>query len=174
MKYPLLLLALIFPSCTPKPLDPPTVTTLEKSRYAGQWHEIARLPNPFEKGLIAAKATYGLNPDGTFSVLNEGLKKDGTRTSITGTATPADPAQPGKLLVRFHPFPANLFAGDYWILHVNPTYTRALVGSPNRKYLWILDKNPHDKTPYTPQISKATSLGYQAEKLIFNPQRIID
>ncbi|MEP2775283.1 MAG: lipocalin family protein [Luteolibacter sp.] len=160
-------------SCAPKPLDPPTVATLEKSRYAGQWHEIARLPNPFEKDIVAATATYGINPDGTFSVRNDGLKKDGTRTSITGTAKPADSSAPGKLLVRFDEFPANFFAGDYWILDVNPSYTRALVGSPDRKFLWFLSKNPADRqSDFKEQFIKATSLGYETGKVIFNPKRL--
>lgn len=164
-----------FYSCAPEPLDPPTVSTLDKSRYAGEWHEIARLPNPFEKNLVAAKATYAVNPDGTLSVRNDGLKKNGTRTSITGTAKPADPAEPGKLLVRFDDFPANLFAGDYWILDVNNTYTRALVGSPDRKFLWFLSKNPKDnKAEFRDFFIDATALGYSTGQMIYNPKRITE
>lgn len=167
-------IALVLPSCSNSGGEPSTVTSLDKARYAGEWHEIARLPNSFEKGLVAAKATYGLNRDGSISVHNEGLKSDGARTSIKGTAKPADSTSPGKLLVRFNKFPANLFTGDYWILDVNPEYTRALIGSPNYKYLWILDKNPLDKRDYQPQINKARKLGYDTSKLEFNPKRILD
>lgn len=162
-------------SCAPEPLDPPTVSTLDKSRYAGEWHEIARLPNSFEEDLVAAKATYGVNADGTLSVRNDGLKKNGTRTSITGSAKPADPAEPGKLLIRFDDFPANLFAGDYWILTVNKSYTRALVGSPDRKFLWFLSKDPKDgKNDFRDQFIDATALGYQTGRMIYNPERITE
>lgn len=169
----LLILLFLYNSCSPQTDAPPTVSSLNKSRYAGVWHEIARLPNPFEKNLVAAKATYGINSDGTISVRNDGLKDSGETTSIKGTARPA--GDPGKLLVRFDRFPANLFAGDYWILDVNGGYTRALVGSPDRKFLWLLSKNPADgRGDFNSQITKAASLGYDTGKLYFNPERITD
>ncbi len=79
-------------------------------------HEIGRLPNTSKKDSSAAKANYGLNPDGTISVRNDGLKETGETTSMKGTAKPDDSGEPGRLLVRFDRFPANLFAGDYWIM----------------------------------------------------------
>lgn len=167
----LLLLMLVYSSCAPQVSGPPTVSSLNKQRYAGEWHEVARLPNQFEKGLVAAKATYGLNADGSISVRNEGLKTNGDTTSIDGTATPT--GNSGKLLVRFDRFPASLFAGDYWILDVNPEYTRALVGSPDLKYLWLLSKDPSDdKADFQSQIAKAKSLGYLTSGLFYNPKRI--
>ncbi len=170
---PLLLAALAFVSCASNKQYPPTVSNLDEKRYAGEWHEIARLPNTFEQGLVAAKATYGVNPDGTLSVRNDGIKKDGEKTSIEGTAKPANDSDPGKLLVRFDRFPANLFAGDYWILEVNSGYTRALVGSPDKKFLWLLSKNPGDsRQDFTQQISKAKELGFDTGKLYFNPKRV--
>lgn len=167
----LLLLMLVYSSCALKTTAPPTVSTLDKERYAGTWHEIARLPNRFEKDLVAAKAIYGVNSDGIISVRNEGLKKNGETTSIDGTATSTD--DPGKLLVRFDRFPANLFAGDYWVLDINDDYTRALIGSPDLKFLWLLSKNPSDnEADFQTQVQKAASLGYDVAQLYYNPKRI--
>lgn len=166
-------LIVAYTSCAPEGSTPPTVEKLDKSRYAGEWHEIARLPNQFEKKLVAAKATYRANQDGTFSVINEGLNSGGKTTSIKGAAKPAEGGDPGKLLVRFDRFPANLFAGDYWILDVNDSYTRALVGSPDKKFLWLLSKNSADSSEdFTAQITKAKDLGFDTSALFFNPQRI--
>lgn len=152
---------------------PKTVSNFEPLRYAGEWHEIARLPNRFEKDVIAAKATYGLNKDGTLSVRNDGLKSDGERTSITGTATPVGDVTNGKLKVRFYRFPANLFAGDYWVFYVNPGYTKAIVGSPDRKTLWLLSKNPADKrADFDSVLPVATSQGFQTAELFENPKRL--
>jgi apolipoprotein D and lipocalin family protein len=168
-----LALALVCNSCSSPSNPPPTVGSLDKSRYAGEWHEIARLPNPFEKDLVAAKATYGVNPDGTISVRNEGIKSNGKRTSIQGTAKPAPSGQPGQLLVRFDKFPTNLFAGDYWILDVNPAYTRALVGSPNKKFLWLLSKKLEDtKQDFSSQLYLAEKYGLDTSKVFYNPRRI--
>ena len=154
-------------------VPPKTVSNFQPARYVGEWHEIARLPNPFEKGLVAAKATYGLNQDGSLSVKNEGLKNDGRQTSITGRATPMGDISEGKLKVRFDKFPVSLFAGDYWILDLNSSYTRAIVGSPNRKTLWLLSKNPKD-TPgdFTEAMNQVAAQGFDFSPLIKNPRRL--
>lgn len=171
--FTVLSIIVAYTSCAPAKPSPRTVTTLDKHRYAGEWHEIARLPNSFEKDLVAAKATYGVNADGTIAVRNEGLKSNGETTSINGTAKPAGTRDPGKLVVRFDRFPANLFEGDYWILDVNDSYTRALVGSPDKKFLWLLSKNPADnRGEFTAQTRKAADLGYDTANLFFNPKRI--
>lgn len=160
-------------SCARHRPEQPTVSQLDTTKYSGKWHEIARLPNTFEKDLVAAKATYQAKPDGTLSVHNEGLKDTGTLTSITGIARQPSPNDPGKLKVRFDKFPANLFEGDYWILDTNSTYTQAVVGSPDKKFLWLLSKNPTDgREQFSAQIQRAQRLGYATNKLYFNPKRI--
>ncbi len=150
---------------------PPVVSSFEPRRFAGEWHEIARLPNRFERDLVAAKAIYTARPNNSLHVRNEGLKENGERTSIEGTATLT--GQIGKLEVKFNPFPANLFAGDYWILRVNNSYTRAVVGSPDKDYLWFLSKNPTDqKADIQADVNFAKSLGFNVAELYYNPSRI--
>jgi apolipoprotein D and lipocalin family protein len=61
-------------SCSSKRNLPTTISKLYAERYAGEWHEIARLPNTFERDLIAAKATYSVNPDGSLKVSKRPLK----------------------------------------------------------------------------------------------------
>ncbi len=160
-------------SCTQhSPLS--TVQSFSPARYSGVWHEIGRLPNPFERNIIAARATYQLRQDGSISVLNEGIKADGKKNSITGRATPVGDVKEGKLKVRFDPFPASLFAGDYWVLFVDTSYQNAIVGSPNRKLLWLLSKNPKAslKTFQSP-LEKLSKKGFPTEKIILNPKRIL-
>lgn len=150
-----------------------TVDELNLKRYAGEWHEIGRLPNFFERDVVAAKAIYQERAEGGLSVKNLGVKVDGDQTSITGKATRPDSAAPGKLKVRFDRFPANLFAGDYWVLTVSSDYRRAMVGSPNQKYLWLLSKNPNDtQKDFVNDLKRAKDLGYSTSELIFNPKRI--
>lgn len=168
-------LSACFLSCARPHASQPTVRELNAAKFSGVWHEIARLPNTFENNLVAAKAIYRAKSDGTLSVSNEGLKNDGARTSIDGNARQPDPADPGKLLVRFDPFPAILFEGDYWILETNPPYTRAVVGSPDKNFLWLLSKNPADgREEFQGQMQRARELGYATGSLYFNPKRITD
>ena len=173
----LFVISSVFVSCASKtertPL--PTVQNLRPEAYTGVWHEVARLPNFFERNVVAARATYGLLPDGAISVFNEGLKADGKETSIRGKATTVGSTPDGeaKLEVRFDQFPASLFAGDYWILDLNDAHAKAIVGSPDRKFLWLLSKDP-DSTPadFSDGIRRMESLGFEMDELIVNPRRI--
>jgi len=85
-------------SCSQSPPPLETVQDLDLNRYDGEWHEIARLPNRFEQGLVAAKATYGVGLNGPLSIRNEGLKANGQMSTITGSANVVGK---GKLKVRF-------------------------------------------------------------------------
>lgn len=168
----------LFVSCVGKrsgQFELPTVKNFNAEKYAGQWHEVARLPNFFERGVVAAKATYGVLPDGKVSVFNEGLKENGKNTSIRGAATPVGntPHGEAKLEVRFTRFPASLFAGDYWVLDLNDAHTRAIVGSPDRKFLWLLAKDP-SATPknFSKGVERMKANGFAMENLIANPKRL--
>ncbi len=172
MKPLLICLTLAFISVSCSSNNPPlaVASNFQAAKYQGVWHEVARLPNRFEKGIIAAKATYGLQRDGSLSVQNNGLKSNGKQTSITGKATPVSSA---KLKVRFDRFPANLFAGDYWVLKVNEAHTMAMVGSPSRKYLWLLAKDPTvTAANFTDWLTEAKSNSFATDTIIENPERI--
>jgi apolipoprotein D and lipocalin family protein len=102
--------------------------------------------------------------------LNEGLRSNGEATRITGTAKPVGD---GKLEVRFDPFPANLFPGDYWVLWIDESYERAIVGTPGREYLWILSKDPADiLSDFTEPLQMIKAQGFEIEKLFENPKRL--
>jgi apolipoprotein D and lipocalin family protein len=171
MKVLVFLISLFFLVSCSESLPPiHTVQNFDLNRYDGEWHELARLPNRFERNLIAAKATYGVGLEGPVRILNEGLRSNGEATRITGTAKPVGD---GKLEVRFDPFPANLFPGDYWILWIDENYERAIVGTPNRKYLWILSKDPGDiLSDFTEPLQMIKAQGFEVERLIENPKRL--
>lgn len=145
--------------------DLQVVPSVDLSRYAGMWHEIARLPNRFQKKCDSSStATYTLRPDGKITVLNQCRKADGSTARVTGTAKLADPKGPNtKLKVTFF-WP---FSGDYWILALDPEYRWALVGEPERKYLWILAREPRlDDATYQDIVARAARQGFPVDKLI--------
>lgn len=124
---------------TNDPLPPlRTVSQVDISRYLGTWFEIARYPNRFQKGCVASRATYTLRADGNLSVLNEcyDKAKSGKLRSAQGKAWVVDPSSNAKLKVSFF-WP---FSGDYWIIDLGSEYEYAVVGHPQRKYLWILSR----------------------------------
>jgi apolipoprotein D and lipocalin family protein len=110
----------------------------EPERYTGLWYEVARFPVPFEAGCEGVTAEYGLRDDGLLSVLNICRDAAGIETSrIDGTAEIVGPA---RLKVRFASVP--FVAADYWVLWTDEDYMTAVVGAPNGRSGWILNRAP--------------------------------
>ena len=70
----------------------------------------------------------------------------------------------GQLQVRFVPDWLSwvpLVWADYWVLALDPDYQWALVGEPDRKYLWILSRLPEmDRARFEQLKEKAETMGY--------------
>ena len=164
--------AVVLLGCPAK--DPPqTVAHVDLERYMGLWYEIAKFPVFFERGLVAVTAEYTLEDDGRIRVINRGLKEsfDGKASMIQGRAKVPDPEQPGKLRVRFDPFPARLFAGDYWIVDLDENYEYAVVSGPSRKVLWILSRtSTMDDERYQDIVQRLAERGFDVDKLEKTPQ----
>lgn len=120
--------------------DLDVVPSLDLNRYAGKWHEIARLPQRFEKNCVGVTAEYQVRKDGKVDVKNTCLRTtcEGKVSVANGLARVVDPLTNAKLKVSFF-WP---FAGDYWVLELDPNYSYAVVGSPDRKSFWILSRTP--------------------------------
>ena len=138
------------------------VLHVELEKYLGKWYEIARLPFRFEDGCTDVTATYSLSKDGNVSVLNECLK-DGKLKQTKGKAKVVDKNTGAKLKVTFF-WP---FSADYWIINLGENYDYAIVGSPSRKYLWILSRTPQmDEKLFFQLVESIKSKGFNVEKLI--------
>jgi apolipoprotein D and lipocalin family protein len=123
------------------------VPTVDLTRYAGTWYEIARLPNWFQKQCTGdVTATYTILEDGTIKVVNSCRKVSGRIEKAEGLAKQADKTGPiAKLKVRFAPKILSFLPfvwGDYWIIDLADDYSFAVVGDPDRKYLWVLSRTP--------------------------------
>lgn len=165
-------LPLLLAACASAPTKPPpTAPRVDLAKYAGTWHEIARLPMPFQKAGDAATAIYTAKPDGNVGVHNIATRPDGTKREIRGTATVLNPGVNTKLAVRFDTWFGPLIPvpeeGNYWILHVSPDYQEALVGTPDRQYLWILArKKSLSAAAEAALVAKARDLGFKTESLV--------
>ena len=149
------------------PLD--VVESVDVSRYVGTWYEIARYPNFFEAGCVAATAEYALRDDGTVSVVNtcRSGSLDGPEQRIQGSARVADPATNAKLKVSFFP----PFEADYWIIGLGADYEYAVVGEPSRAFLWILSRTPTiDDATYQTILDGLPAKGYDPARLELTPQ----
>ena len=123
----------------PAPVE--TVANLDLDRYLGTWYEIGSLPNRFQKHCVATAATYSRIDPATIRVVNVCRRQrlDGDLRCVQGTAWLAgDGSNPARLKVQFF-WPLR---GDYWVIALDPEYRWAVVGHPQRKYLWILAREP--------------------------------
>jgi apolipoprotein D and lipocalin family protein len=62
--------------------------------------------------------------------------------------------------------------GDYWIIGLAEDYSWAVVGSPDREYLWILARAPAvSVAAYEAAVSIARANGFDVQRLVRTPHR---
>jgi len=156
-----------------KPVQPlEVVPSVDLQRYAGTWYEIARLPNWFQKQCTGdVTATYTVLENGTIKVVNSCRKVSGQIEKAEGLAKQADKNGPNtKLKVRFAPKILSFLPfvwGDYWIINLAADYSYAVVGGPDRKYLWVLSRTPKmDETTLQVVLDQVKQTGYDLSGLI--------
>ncbi len=145
-----------------------TVPEVDLKRYAGKWYEIASVPMIFQRDCVGdTTAEYTLNADGTMSVNNRCRTRNGTISAASGTATVIPGSSNAKLEVMF----VRPFKGNYWIIGLDKDYRWAVIGGPERKYLWILSRTAHLPEDELAQAQKAArAQGYTLEELRYTPQ----
>jgi apolipoprotein D and lipocalin family protein len=145
-----------------QPLE--VVPHVDLSRYMGTWYEIATIPQRFQKDCVASRADYSVREDGTIAVLNQCRKKtlDGEVKMAKGKAWVVDKKTNAKLKVQFF-WP---FKGAYWIIELDSNYQYAVVGHPNRNYLWILSRTPQmEESLYQDLLQRIARKGYDVSRI---------
>jgi apolipoprotein D and lipocalin family protein len=146
----------------PRPLE--TVPRVELERYMGTWYEIASYPQRFQEGCTGTVATYTLRANGQVEVANRCNRDSlsGRLTVAKGRARVVDRASNAKLKVTFF-WP---FWGDYWVIDLGRDYEYAVVGHPNREYLWILSRG-RTLAPdvYAGILERLRAQGYDTDRL---------
>ena len=146
----------------------PTADFVDVSRYIGKWYAVTSLPQFFTRHCLGQTAEYDIINEQTISVKNTCLKKKG-QTDIVGQAVVKNAASNAELTVTFDSFFTRLFRvkGDYNVIKLDKNYQYALVGSKNRKSLWLLSRTPSvPKAVYDEYVSYAKELGFPVDKLI--------
>ena len=149
--------------------EPVTVDSVDLARYMGTWYEIAKIPNSFQsKCAMNTTATYTLLGDGEVEVVNRCVESDGSVNVAEGVAKVVDVKTNAKLKVSFVSIlGVRLFWGDYWIIGLDRDYRYAVVGTPSRKYGWILGRTPALSDEEKEAISNIlTKQGYNPEDFV--------
>ena len=169
--------AVMLQAATPRAQTPAPVRTVplvDLDRYAGDWFEIARFPNRFQRQCVGdVRASYARRPDGRLDVVNRCRTADG-QTEARGVARIADTQTFARLKVRFAPAWLSFLPpvwGDYWIIGLAPDYSWAVVGDPGREYLWILARVPNlDAASTAMARAVARDNGFDIERLMPTPR----
>ena len=147
----------------------PTASHVDVAEYVGKWYAITSLPQIFTKSCESQTAQYAVLDSKTISVLNTCYKANGKTTTINGKATVVNSVTNAKLQVVFDNFWTKLFnvKGDYTIIKLEADYSTVLVGSNDRKSLWILSRTPYmNEDLKTEYIAFAKSVGFDTSKLV--------
>ena len=160
-------LAALISACAARDTGKPpleVISDFDVQRYMGTWYEIGRYPNRFQEGCVGTTATYSFDLTGSITVENSCYEDHlgGRLKTITGKAWVVDKREPAKLHVRFF-WP---FKGDYWVIQLDPDYQWAVVGHPDRTYLWILARTPRlDRQTLQGIFDRLVQQGYEIARL---------
>ncbi len=145
-------------------------SSVDLSRFMGDWYVIANIPTFIEKGAHNAVERYELATDGT----------------IATTFTFRDGAFDGKLKTYrprgfVYDRTSNAIWGmqfvwpikaDYRIMYVSPEYDFTIVGRQKRDYVWIMARTPTIPEPtYQALVAMVEREGYDVAKIERVPQR---
>lgn len=150
------------------------VPAVDLQRYAGLWYEQAHLPLWFQRRCVAdTTARYATGPDDMIQVVNRCRTGEGTVLQARGEARRMD-GSTARLEVRFAPSWLSwlpMVWGDYWVIGLDADYRWAMVGTPDRRYLWILSRRPRlDPETMAMLVARARAMGYPVDALIATPQ----
>jgi len=141
-----------------------TVPFVDLKKYSGKWYEIASYPQRFQKGCHCTTAEYTAT-DKDYVIVENRCNKDsvtGKQSYIKGKAFIEKNSGNAKLKVQFF-WP---FTGKYWIIDLADDYSYAVVGHPNRNYLWILSREPKMKEEiYLQILSRIKDKGFDLSKI---------
>lgn len=145
-----------------------TVQSVDLSRYAGTWYQIARNPLIFEWGCVCSRQVLTPQEDGRIEVYNSCRHRaiDGKVREIRGFASVADTTTNAKLDVDF----GLPWSGKYWIIGLDPEYRYAVVSDPWRFSLYILSKTPTLAPELYEEALKQAALQTDVSHLKMTPQ----
>lgn len=144
-----------------------SVANVDLDRYVGKWYEIASFPMFFQRNCLGdTTALYAKSADGGISVINRCRTKSGFDEAHGRASVVAGTGNARLKVSFFWPFRA-----DYWIIGLDKDYRWAVVGNPNRKYLWVLSRTPQlPRALLDEALKSAESQGFDLTKLRYTAQ----
>lgn len=143
--------------------------SFDLEKYMGQWHEIGRYENYFQRMCKQSQANYKLLKNNKIEVVNTCTTKDNKTKTAKAMGRVPNINTPEKLKVSFVPIPLlrRFFEGDYWILYIDSDYQHVIVGDPKKKYIWLMSRKKEiSQEKYNELLSIAKTHGYNTQRII--------
>lgn len=143
-------------------------------KYAGLWYEYARLPNGYQVDCTGeVTVDYDLQEDGTLEARFSCANSQCEILNAVAEMRPSrrfDPQDPAKLEIRFSSdwlsAPSSVWR-DHWILYVDPDYQHAMIGTPDRRCLWMLGRSRiPDRMALQQMLRYAAQLGFRVNRVL--------
>jgi apolipoprotein D and lipocalin family protein len=151
----------------------PAPDGLDLKLLAGSYHEIARIPNEFQKPCQSeVMTTYAVTSGGRLDVFVRCGRVNAVELEVRGVGRLSSDGD--QIEVRFAA-PWLSFGRRRWpnyeILAAGPEYGYVVLGDPSRTYLWILSRLPRmPDLAYAHALEVARSRGYDVSHLVRTPQ----
>jgi apolipoprotein D and lipocalin family protein len=172
--YVLLLLAMGAAAQAPPQPAPKAVTSLDLGKFAGTYHEIARIPHTDDVCAADVMSRFAIRLDGGLDVVDTCRNADGSRGELRRVARVAGDRGNAMWRVRVGPAwqsPLRRAWREFWILSVGAEYGYTVIGDPARQTLRILSRLPSmPPLAYRQALEIAKSNGYDASRLVVTPQ----
>lgn len=147
---------------------------LDLRKYAGLWYEYARLPNGYQVDCTGeVTAEYTLQEEDRMQVRFSCANAECQILSAVGELRPSrrhDASDRSKLEIRFSSdwlsAPSDVWR-DHWVLYVDPDYQHAMIGTPDRRCLWMLGRERvPNRLALQQMLRYAAQLGFSVNKVL--------
>lgn len=156
-----------------KQSDLPTVPGFQPEHFVGSWYEIAKFPHAKNKDRkVGVMVHYQIVDPLTLKencIFQEGDFESKIRET-TNTLRLVDPENPARMQKQRAGSLSNPLSMNYWVIEVGEDYNYAVVGTPDRKHLWILSRSQSfGPEKYEAVTHRMKQLGFAVENLIRVP-----
>jgi apolipoprotein D and lipocalin family protein len=155
-------------SACSKPVTRGNQPPIDLPRFMGTWYVVAHVPYFTDRGHVAARDEYTLQPDGKITVrylYRTGFQQPSKILEATATVEPGSGGRDWRVRF-FHVVPAR-----QRILEIAPDGSWALLDSPGRDLAWVFARKPvMDDATYQDLLKRLRGYGVDSDKLWRVPQ----
>jgi apolipoprotein D and lipocalin family protein len=136
------------------------VDSLDINKFMGDWYVVGVIPNFIEKGAKNGLESYRLNDKGNVEITYT-LQKNGKNKEMSAKGFIQNEANTIWKVQFIWPikFP-------YYVIDLEKNYEYTVIGLPNRKYVWIMSRDPQiSDATYNQILARLDNKGYDISKI---------